>query len=137
MNQLTADAVNETFLDCLFKDKPTVGGYVKAEGITRTVGFNPESLAKNTEKIHDFLLQLPKEFGQDSGGGFSFLAACNDKDGVQWTGLHTDMEELFLLGLATGYVQCLMPRDMWSVLPGGMPYYVVRTDPVAVEVTQI
>jgi len=137
MNQLKADAVNETFLDCLFKDKPTVGGYVKAEGITLSVGFNPESLAKNTEKIHDFLMQLPSPFHQAHGGGYSFLGACEDSTGLQWTGMHKDMEELFLLGVATGYVKCLLPREIWNSLPGGVPYYVVLTDPVPVEVTPI
>ena len=135
MEKLTADKVNETFLSCLFRSKDDAVAYVKASGVVSSVGFDPQSLAKNKEKIHEFLLQLPKEFQQDSGGGYSFLAACNDKDGVQWTGLHKDMEELFLLGLATGYVQCLMPRNMWPVLPGGMPYYTVLNEPVAVEIT--
>lgn len=73
------------------------------------------------------LLQLPKEFqkGSGSGGGISFLNACNDVSGKQWTDSHQVMEQLFALGIGCNKVKCLMPREMWKVLPGGMPYYVV------------
>ena len=46
-------------------------------------------------------------------------------DGTQWTDLHRTMEQLFLLGLASGLVTELMPRELWGSLPGGMPYYAV------------
>jgi len=36
------------------------------------------------------------------------------------------MEKLFLLGLAIEKVKCLMPREVWPALPGGMPYYVIN-----------
>jgi hypothetical protein len=36
------------------------------------------------------------------------------------------MEGLFCLGMAIGKVECLMPRKMWTILPGGMPYYLVK-----------
>jgi len=55
----------------------------------------------------------------------SFLNACQDRNGNQWTDLHQRMEQLFVLGQAAGFVSCLLPRDMWAALPGGMPYYVV------------
>jgi len=29
------------------------------------------------------------------------------------------------LGIASGKLSYLMPREMWKVLPGGMPYLVV------------
>jgi hypothetical protein len=71
------------------------------------------------------LLQLPDSFQKDSGGGYSFLEACNNKDGNQWTGLHLRMEQLFSLGIATEQVSYCLPRENWSILPGGMPYLVV------------
>ena len=62
---------------------------------------------------------------ESEGQGSSFLNACYDRDGDLWTGDHATMEQLFVLGIAAGMVNCLMPRDMWPVLPGGMPYYSV------------
>ena len=59
------------------------------------------------------------------GGGWSFLQACVDKNGNHW-GEHSNMEELFCLGIAIGKVESLLPRDMWKVLPGGVPYYVIH-----------
>jgi hypothetical protein len=40
--------------------------------------------------------------------------------------MHATMEQLILLGVGIGKVKSLMPREMWDVLPGGMPYYVVE-----------
>jgi hypothetical protein len=35
------------------------------------------------------------------------------------------MDKLFSMGIAVGLVKAYFPRRMWSILPGGMPYYVV------------
>jgi hypothetical protein len=70
------------------------------------------------------LLQLPDKFMAGSGDGFSFLGGCETKTGELW-GQHHDVEMLLCLGMALGMVKCLVPRDMWKVLPGGLPYYVV------------
>ena len=71
------------------------------------------------------LAELPNQFQADKGGGWSFLSACDDRNGHQWTDYHQRMEQLFQLGLALGLVRCPVPRDAWSMLPGSMPYYVV------------
>lgn len=117
--------VNEVFLNCLFKDGEDTSKHVKAEGITRNVGFHPDRLEASRVEILAMLDELPNEFKESVGGGYSFLEACNDKHGNQWTGLHLRMEQLFQLGIGIGKVKCLLPREMWAVLPGGMPYYVV------------
>jgi hypothetical protein len=36
------------------------------------------------------------------------------------------MDELVCLGLAIGKVEFQMTRDMWSILPGGVPYFSVK-----------
>lgn len=72
------------------------------------------------------LANLPDTFRKGGGGGMSFLEACNDRNGTLWTGNHRSMENLFLLGLALGEVVCLLPRTMWYILPGGMPYYMIK-----------
>lgn len=123
---LNADRVSLIFLNCLFKDDEDTSSYVKAEGITGTVGFNPDRLNSHKAKIEAMLDELPDEFKKSGGGGMSFLNACNDKHGNQWTGFHQTMEQLFQLGIAIGKVECLLPREIWHVLPGGMPYYVVN-----------
>jgi hypothetical protein len=41
----------------------------------------------------------------------------------QWTGEQRVTEALACLGEAVGVFKCLSPREMWSVLPGGVPYY--------------
>jgi hypothetical protein len=31
-----------------------------------------------------------------------------------------------MLGMAVKKTVCLMPREMWKIFPGGMPYYMVK-----------
>ena len=80
---------------------------------------------EHAEDIYSMLKELPLEFQKHGGGGMSFLNACNNNAGEQWTGLHRRMEELFVLGIAANKVKSVMPRELWSALPGGMPYYMV------------
>ena len=122
---LSAGHVNTVFMDCLFRDGEDTSQHVKAEGIVRNVGFHPERLESHRAEIVAMLDELPEQFHEKSGGGWSFLNACNDKHGNQWTSLHQTMEQLFQLGIGIGKVKSLMPREMWGGLPGGMPYYVV------------
>jgi hypothetical protein len=128
---LNPEKVHQTFLDCLYDDSEERNDAVYASGITLKCGFHPERLAKNTPAIVGMLMQLPDDFMQTKGGGMSFINACVDKNGNQWTGMHRIMEELFIMGIATGKVSECMPREMWGLLPGGMPYYMVKDKPDA------
>lgn len=89
-------------------------------------GFNPSRLAEHKQEIKEMLECLSDEFRADKGGGWSFLQACVTKDGDQW-GEHQNINELLALGIATGQAKILMHRELWSALPGGMPYFVVTT----------
>lgn len=122
---LTADRVEEIFRACLFTDDEDMTEHVRVEGIVNPYGFHPGRLAGHAEEIGAMLGELPDSFKRDGGGGMSFLNACEDRHGRQWTGLHQTMDRLFALGMGVGKVELLMPREMWAVLPGGMPYYVV------------
>mgnify|MGYP001566155891 FL=1 len=122
---LNPERVDAIFMDCLFREGEDTSKYVKAEGIVRNVGFHPERLENHKAEIVALLDELPEQFKESSGGGWSFLNACMDKHGNQWTGLHRTMEQLFQLGIGIGKVKGLMPREMWGALPGGMPYYVI------------
>lgn len=83
-------------------------------------------------EIKDLLNQLPRGFqqiGVGGGGGWSFVKACEDRDGILWTSDHLTMDKLFMLGIVAGYAKYLLPRDVWQVLPGGMPYILVMDKP--------
>jgi len=124
--KLTADNVEKIFMDCLFTKDEDPSAAVKVEGIVSNFGFHPDRLKSHEEDIYSMLKELPKEFQKDGGdGGWSFLNACNDKDGGQWTGLHQKMEQLFVLGIAIGKARWCMPKNMWKMFPGGMPYVTV------------
>lgn len=123
--KLTAENVHNTFINCLFSEGESTEKYILGEGCITKVGFNPERLKNNEANIIEMLNQLPDEFKKTGGGGMSFLNICNDKDGNQWSDLHQTMDELVTMGIASEKASFLMPRDMWSVLPGGMPYVVV------------
>jgi hypothetical protein len=132
MNEQTIDAaaVESTFLDCLFRDKELIDGTpikppVIAEGILTKAGFHPDRLEQHRDEVTSWLRMLPIEFQSDGGGGWSFLNACDDRNGVQWTGEHRRMDQLFILGIGLGIARWLLPRNMWSALPGGMPYVIV------------
>lgn len=129
MPKLTANAVHNVFKDCLFRDEELVDGqptgeFVEAEGVITRAGFHPGRLKENKEEIKALLMELPETFRQKSGGGWSFLQACEDRFGEQW-GEHINIDQLLCLGIATGQAKILMPREMWSVFPGGLPYFMI------------
>lgn len=123
--ELTIENVEMAILDCLFKGGEDESKAVLAEGVIQQFDFHPERLNEWKDSIIEMLNQLPETFRQNSGGGWSFLQACYRKDGTQWTDFHKDMEELFCLGIAIGKVKSQLPKEMWQVLPGGVPYYVI------------
>lgn len=124
---LTPDKVEDIFIDCLFKHGEYNENRVVARGVVETSWFHPERLESHRAEIEMLLNELPEEFRKDSAsGGASFLEACYDKHGNLWTGLHRTMERLFQLGIAIGKVECLAPPDLWTILPGGMPYFAIN-----------
>lgn len=131
--EINPEEVEKAFLECLYKSeevknlKPgeTPNGVVVVEGITGKFGLNPVRLEQQRAKVTNWLKALPHEFRKDGGGGWSFLNACNLANGDQWTGLHQRMEQLFCMAMGLSLAECQLPREFWSSLPGGMPYYVI------------
>ena len=127
------EKVEEIFTDCLYRNEEISSlaanempeGMIKVEGIVATFGFHPERVKQHEAEIIEMLSQLPDNFKKSGGGGWSFLNACNTKDGELWTGLHQRMEQLFCLGIAIRKVEYMFSRDMWMTLPGSMPYIVI------------
>ena len=134
--ELTADNVNKLFVGSMFGegvDQATMEETaIRVSGITSNVGFDPEKIAANKSNIHAMLEQLPDEFMVGKGGGMSFLQMCQTKTGQQW-GEHRNMEQLAMLGMAAGYVELCLPREMWSALPGGMPYFTINLNGIEAE----
>lgn len=121
---LTSENVSEIFMNCLFKEGENTENAIIAEGVMTKVGFHPERLKQATLSIESMANELPDEFKPKGGGGMSFLNACIDNKGNHW-GEHKHIDQLVCLGIASGKLSYLMPREMWKVLPGGMPYLVV------------
>lgn len=113
------------FTDCLFEDSEVLENHIRVDGIMMDVLFHRGRVEENKEQISSWLAQLPDAFHFDKGGGMSFLNACVTQSGEHW-GEHPAMEQLFILGMAAGYVTCLSAREHWSSFPGGMPYYQVN-----------
>lgn len=124
--ELSAAAVEEIFIDCLFRDGEPTQPRVMADGIRMKVGFHPERLNSHRESIGALLAQLPPDFMRNKGGGSSFLCACITKDEKHW-GEHANVEQLLVLGLATKQVEYIFGKEIWPSLPGGMPYFEVIT----------
>lgn len=127
MTHIDPEAVDAVFKDCLFRDEEVPDGKPPAdavivEGVMNTIGFHRERLESHRAEMQGWLAMLPLEFRKNGGGGWSFLNACNQADGEQWTGLHQRMDQLFTLAIGLGLARWQLPREMWSALPGGMPY---------------
>jgi hypothetical protein len=120
--------IDEIMRDCLAKDA-SAPDVIVVEGVVHNYAFQPAKLAEHKLDVAAMLVELPMEFRpvpMGGGGGWSFLNACNDRRGEQWTGMHLVMEGLFVLGIAMDLAAWLLPKDMWPALPGGMPYVAVK-----------
>ena len=128
MQSLTSEHVHAIFMDCLFTPdevKAELPEHIAVEGIMINIHFHPGHITQHEQEIFDMLKQLPEPFLQSKGGGWTFLAACNDRHEHLWTGEHAIMDELVCLGIACKLVRFNLPRDLWQALPGAMPYFVV------------
>jgi len=122
--ELTTENVSKIVKDCLYKENEDNSDAIITNGVICNFGFNPKKIESNKQDIYTLLKQLPKEFQKDSGGGMSFLNACLDNKGNQW-GEHRDIDSLLCLGIASKQAQILLPKEFWTVMPGGIPYFVV------------
>ena len=122
--KLTNENVATVFAACLSRGGDAVNREKLVTGVMRSLKFDTNRLEAHRTDINDMLDELPKQFHAGDGGGWSFLNACMTKDGDQWTGLHDNMEKLFMLGMGIDRVSEIL-SSMRDAMPGGMPYYVV------------
>ncbi len=117
--------LREVFTDCLFREGEAHDDAVIVEGLVDTFGLHPERLESKREQVAGWLDQLPLQFKASDGGGWSTLNAVMLEDGTQW-GEQRNMQELVVLAIGLELGSFPLPRDMWSVLPGGMPYFIIK-----------
>lgn len=125
--ELTAKNIDQVFLDCIFNTRDDPSEIIEVEGVILKCKFNRERLEPHNEDIRSMLNQLPDEFMEKIGGGWSFLDACLTKEGAHW-GEHTDIDKLICLGLAIGKIEFCLDREYWKFFPGGVPYFVIKED---------
>lgn len=120
---MNAEKVREMFLSCLFKtEELPPKDYVEVEGLTQKFGLHPQRLAETKPVLIEMIDTLPEQFISGKGGGWSFLNLVIDKDGHQWTDLQLTAQEFLVMCMGNGLARIQLPRDMWHVLPGGVPY---------------
>ena len=132
---IKAKEVEEALKDSLYKKEEvdTSGrciseGFaapVVVEGITATFCLNPERLNKKKDQVIEWLSEFEDGFMEGKGGGQSFLALCQTRDGVQW-GEQRDCQNLLVLAIGLNLMNYCAPREMWKALPGQMPYIVIN-----------
>ena len=126
---ISSKRIHDILTDCMFEDASKVTDtteFVMGEAVMRTFCFVPEKVELHEKEILEILNDLPEEFQESTGGGWSFLKAVCDKNENHW-GEHINVDELLALGLASGHISYLMPRVMWQALPGGLPYFMINT----------
>ena len=118
MSELTQNA----FMDCLFKEGEDTTNHVKVEGLTRMFGLHPQRLEEKRELVTALLAELPAEFKE----GWTFLNLCTTKNDEQWTSMHRICEQLVVMAIGLGLMEYCMLREMWVILPGGVPYLMIK-----------
>lgn len=117
--------VTKIFKECLFgkedklTDEEKLSKGVTVSGINLKIVFNPDKLKANEAKIISFIDNILDDFDD----GYSFTLLGVDKYKNPWTSSQMVMQELMCLGIAINKLKyCIETRDMWNLLPGGMPY---------------
>lgn len=100
-------------------------GFVAVTGMRGNVILNVGRLEKHRESIVEMVKELPHQFFENHGGGWSTLNMCVDNQENQW-GEQVSVDLLCMVGQALGIIEYQLPREMWMSLPGGMPYAVVK-----------
>lgn len=114
--------VSKAFMKSLFKEGEDTTNHVKVEGIMSNFDFHPQRLEEQRELVTALLAELPAEFKK----GYTFLNFCMNKNGELWTGEHRVCEQLIVMAIGLDLMSYCMPRDMWAILPGGVPYIIVK-----------
>lgn len=133
--ELTSENVDTIIRDCLFTSAEVAGfgegelpkDAIAVNGIVIKIALHSGRVEKHKDEILSMLYELPDVFFKNHGGGMSFLSMCNKANGEQW-GEHPSMEALCILGIAAGFINKFLPREIWAMMPGGVPYVCINVD---------
>ena len=138
MVKLSSNSVGDVFRSCLFSEEELTesglpaSAMVKVEAVADTYGFSQANLETVKDNIIELLMQLSESFFKGIGDGDSFSNAVRNDRGIVWTKSQVEVDQLLALGLGIGMITYSLPRDMWAILPGGMPYFTINMDKVDV-----
>lgn len=128
--ELTSKNLQDVYWDCHFNGRDQnmpLGITIKEfSGVGTITDLHMEKVELNREKIEALLSQLPTNFYEKKGGGWTFLNACIDNKGNQWTDHHSVVDMLVVLGLAIDKLYFLTPKELWTHFPGGVPYICIK-----------
>lgn len=118
-----AEKVDELIKKLFMPEDADKSGAILVYGLVRNFGFDLSKVKEHRMEIRELLMDLPPQFYRGTGDGWSFLNFCFDKNWNQW-GEHPTGEALIAMGIAAGFVE-LSPRELWDILPGGVPYVTI------------
>jgi len=118
--KLTTQAVRDLLTACQGTEDD-----MRVEGIVGYYLFDMDKLEEHRQQIIELLYELPAPFQMSHGGGWSFLQAAFDRHGNHWAE-HPTMDALFCLGMGLDVAGYVLPRESWSIFPGGMPYIYIK-----------
>lgn len=118
-----AKLVEETFIKSLFKEgEDATEEMITVDGVAHKYAFNAERLKEQKETVEALVAELPAEFKE----GWTFINLCMTKDGGQWTGFQLRSEQLMVMAIALELMEYCLPKEMWQILPGRVPYVIVK-----------
>ena len=126
--KLTTENVEKIFLDCFLPENYTDDTKViLVNAVTGNFGFDPEKIEKHAVDIQQMISQLSSKF-DEANQGYSFMNLPFKGENDEPWGQQINGDHLMALGLASGWMMLTFEdRDMWSILPGAVPY-VYRLD---------
>lgn len=127
-----SEIIRDTIKHCLYRqeeitDNKPPEGFIEGDAIVKKYAFHPGRLDEKKEIIKELLSDMQDPFFMDKGGGWTFLNMPFDRHDQQW-GEQPTAGDLCALGIASGMLKFLLPRDMWSSLPGSVPYVGINLD---------
>lgn len=118
----TVNRIHDLIIYCLFEDGESRTNAVMVDGISSTFGFHPGRLEESRSEISEIVrTTISNDFFEGHGGSTSFLSLPISNNGNIW-GQQKDAEALLVMSIAIGIARILVPRDIWHVFPGEMPY---------------
>lgn len=126
---LTVDAVMEIWNACVAAPGDPEDDQVRIDGASMDGRFSRTRLLNHRMRLRTMLVELPDNFLQSGGGGWTMLNGCVDRHQRFWTSDQRTVDRLVILGIGAGVANWTLERNLWDLLPSGMPYFQVLDGP--------